>query len=116
MYGFIIRDLPVRVLAPGITLREVHLDNVMVTFVEFEPRSRVPVHKHPHEQISLCISGRFRMRVGDEIRVLEAGQGMLVPAGVEHEAESLDGPATAYDSWSPIREDYVIDDVKKVPA
>ena len=112
MYRFLIENLTGKIFAPGVTLREVHLENVMVTFVEFEPNSKVPPHKHPHEQISLCVRGRLKMRVADEVRILEAGQGMLVPSNTEHEAQALDEPVIAYDSWSPIREDYVINNDK----
>lgn len=112
MFHFVIEDMPFKTLAPGVKLREAHLDNVMVTFVEFEPNRKVPAHKHPHEQISLCIRGRLKMRVGEEIRILGPGEGMVVPANVEHEAESMEEPVTAYDSWSPIRKDYIINNIK----
>jgi quercetin dioxygenase-like cupin family protein len=106
-FGFMIEELPVKILAPGVRLREAHLDNVMVTFVEFEPGRKVPPHKHPHEQISLCIRGRLKMRVKSETRILEPGQGMLVPANTEHEAESLEDVVIAYDCFCPVREDYI---------
>ena len=39
---------------------------------------------------------------------IKKGQVMLVPSNTEHEAQALDEPVIAYDCWSPIREDYVI--------
>lgn len=108
MEKFIIRNLPSRELAPGIALREAHLRNVMVSFIQLQPGAKVKEHRHPHEQISVVISGRLRLTVAGETAVLEAGQGRLVPANALHSAEALEAEVWAYDSFSPIREDYVM--------
>ena len=108
MGKFIIRDLPSREMAPGVTLREAHLPKVMVSFIHLEPGAVVKEHRHPHEQISVVISGRLRMTVAGETVILEAGQGRLVPANALHSAEALAAEVWAYDSFSPIREDYVM--------
>ena len=108
MGAFTVRNLPSREMAPGITLREVHLDHVMVSFLRLLPGAIVKPHQHPHEQISLVVAGRLRMTVAGETVILEAGQGRLVPANAVHSAEALDTEVWAYDSFSPIREDYVM--------
>jgi quercetin dioxygenase-like cupin family protein len=104
-----INDLASRELAPGVVLRSVYLEGVMVTFVQFEQGAQVPLHSHPHEQISVMISGSLLFTVGGEERTVKAGEVVLVPSGAEHGAKAADGPALAYDSWSPIREDYILD-------
>ncbi len=105
----VIKDLPSKEVAEGVTLRSVYLDNVMVTFVDFADGAVVPLHSHPHEQISVMIAGKLLFTVAGEERTLSAGEALLVPSGVEHSAVAADGPAVVYDCWNPIREDYVLD-------
>jgi quercetin dioxygenase-like cupin family protein len=108
MGKFIIPDLPSRGMAPGITLREAHLQKVMVSFIHLQPGAIVQEHRHPHEQISVVISGRLKMTLAGETATLEAGQGLLVPSNALHSAVALEVEVWAYDSFSPIREDYVM--------
>jgi quercetin dioxygenase-like cupin family protein len=108
MGKFIIANLPSREMAPGITLREAHLRQVMVSFIHLQPGAIVKPHRHPHEQISVVISGRLQMTAAGETVILEAGQGLLVPSQTLHAAVALEAEVWAYDSFSPIREDYVM--------
>jgi len=105
----VIRELPSKEMAKGVTLRSAYLENVMVTFVDLDAGAVVPNHSHPHEQISVMISGKLRFNVDGEEKIVSAGEVVLVPSNVEHGVEAFDGPAVAYDCWSPIREDYILD-------
>ena len=77
-------------MLPGVMRRAVSLDRVMITFFEFAPRAIVPVHDHPHEQISVVIEGAMEFQLGDEKRVLKAGEGACIPSGVKYGARILD--------------------------
>lgn len=47
-------------------------------------------HSHPNEQITWLIAGRLATAIGDEPEtIVEAGQIMVIPAGVEHETKYL---------------------------
>jgi len=107
MGKFIVTELASREMQPGVTLREVHLPQVMVTFIRLLAGAVVPAHRHPHEQISVVVQGRLKMTVGTESFVLQPGEGVRVPSRVEHSAEALE-ETWAQDSFSPIREDYVM--------
>jgi quercetin dioxygenase-like cupin family protein len=48
-------------------------------------------HKHPEEQLINVVSGKFRVRVGGEERILGAGDAVLIPPNIEHEASTVDG-------------------------
>ena len=109
MEKFTIRLLPSKEIAPGVSIREAHLNQVMVTFVLLKKDSAVPPHRHPHEQISLVVEGRLQFTVEGKTAVLEAGEGIRVPSSAEHSAKPLDGDVWAYDCFSPIRENYIID-------
>ena len=47
-------------------------------------------HKHPEEQMINVLSGKFRVRIGTEERILGPGEAALVPPNTEHEARAVD--------------------------
>ena len=47
-------------------------------------------HAHPNEQVIAVTKGRMRFRLGNEERVLGAGEVVLVPPEVEHQTEALE--------------------------
>jgi quercetin dioxygenase-like cupin family protein len=106
MSFFVVDELPGTEMLPGVVRRAVYLDNVMVTFFELGPGSVVPEHSHPHEQITYVIQGAMEFRLGEETRVLRAGDGVCIPSGVVHKAVMLDEPTVAVDAWHPVREEY----------
>jgi quercetin dioxygenase-like cupin family protein len=103
---FSVSQLKETEMLPGVRRRAVTLNRVMLTFFEFDPHAIVPEHKHPHEQISVVIEGAMEFQLGDQKRILKAGEGACIPPSVKHSARILDQPTTVYDSWSPPREDY----------
>jgi quercetin dioxygenase-like cupin family protein len=93
-------------MLPGIERRAVWLSGVMLTFFTFEPRSVVPEHSHPNEQITLVTRGAMRFTLAGETRVLRAGDGVSIQPNVLHSAVILDEATDAIDAWNPPREDY----------
>ena len=47
-------------------------------------------HKHPEEQVINVLSGRLRLRIGNEERILGPGEAALVPSHTEHEAKAVE--------------------------
>jgi quercetin dioxygenase-like cupin family protein len=90
----------------GITVKSVHLDNVMMTYMEFEPNTDIPEHAHPHEQITMIHRGRLEMTVDTQTTIMQPGDVVKVPPNITHSARTLEEPTIAVDAWSPIREDY----------
>ena len=99
-------ELPATEMLPGVNRRAVYLDDVMITFIDFEPGAIIPEHQHPHQQITWVVSGAMEFDLEGEKRVLHAGDGVLVRPGVPHAAIVLDGPCSALDAWHPVRNDY----------
>ena len=91
---------------PGVAIRTVAGQAMMLSVVTFEPDSVVPDHAHPHEQMGVMVSGRLEFTVGGITRILGAGDSWRIPGGVVHRVRALDGPAVALDVFHPIREDY----------
>jgi len=46
-----------------------------------------------------------------EPRLIRAGEGCVVPPGTQHSVRALT-EAAAIDCWHPIREDYIVTEVK----
>lgn len=90
----------------GVGRRVVYLDKVMLSFFDLAPYSVVPMHKHPHEQVSLILEGEMEFTLGDETKVLRKGEGVAIPSNAEHGCRVLDLPTKAIDVFHPPREDY----------
>jgi quercetin dioxygenase-like cupin family protein len=82
-----------------------HLDRMTIGEVEFDPGIELPMHSHPHEQISYVISGRLEFTVGDQTTILEPGMAALIPGGVAHGGKTLTA-CRVIDLFSPVREEY----------
>lgn len=92
---------------PGVEIRTTAGRQIMLSVVTFEPRSVVPDHSHPHEQMGMMISGRLEFVIGGITRVLGPGEIWRIPGGVVHRVRALEEPAVALDVFHPIREDYL---------
>jgi len=104
---FKISELKVKEVMNGITVRSVANKNSMITFFEFAPNSIVPKHKHPHEQITVVTVGSLKMTIEGETKTLKTGEGVVIPPNIEHKATSSDQITKAFDTWYPLREDYL---------
>jgi len=93
-------------MLPGIERKAVWLDGVMLTVFAFEPHAAVPEHAHTNEQITLVTKGALKFTLGEECRILRAGEGVCIPPNVVHKAVVLDEPTEAIDAWTPPRDDY----------
>jgi len=71
----------------------------------------VPVHAHPHEQISFIVQGRVRFTVGEgadrEVAEVEPGDVVVAPPNTPHGVELLSDTARVIDAFHPIREDFL---------
>jgi quercetin dioxygenase-like cupin family protein len=82
-----------------------HLEQMTVGEVVLKAGTVVPMHRHPHEQATYVLAGRFEFTVGDETATLEPGMVALIPDGVRHGGTTLT-ECRVLDVFSPVREDY----------
>ena len=101
-----IDKIPPVEISPGVRVRTPYLNNLMLSYLEMDEDSVVPLHKHPHEQGGVLLRGRLELTIGDEVRVVEPGSLFLIPANVPHKARPVGGPVVVLDVFSPVREDY----------
>jgi quercetin dioxygenase-like cupin family protein len=93
---------------PGLTARVAAGDHLMVTFGRLEPGVALPLHSHPHEQITYVLTGMAQLQIGDEKRDLGPGDGGLIPGNVTHGIVGV-GPigCTFLEVYTPLREEYL---------
>lgn len=91
---------------PGVDIFTAAGEQMMLSYVEFEPHAVVEPHSHEHEQMGLLLEGELTFTVGDEKQTLQVGEMWRIPGGVEHSAVAGDAPVKALDVFHPVREDY----------
>jgi quercetin dioxygenase-like cupin family protein len=96
-------------LFPKVELQSFGGDQVLLCRVRYGPGAEVPRHSHEHtEQLMWMLEGSMEMTVGDETRVIGAGDVVAVNRGVEHSLRSADGCAFL-EALSPVPRDHVAD-------
>jgi quercetin dioxygenase-like cupin family protein len=89
-----------------ITRRMVCGDHGMLVHWTMKKGAHGAAHKHPHEQIVWMISGRMDFRIGNEKRMMVAGDTAIIPGGVEHEG-FFPEDTVVIDFFAPPREDFL---------
>jgi len=82
-----------------------HLERLTVGEVDLDPQTVVPLHQHPHEQVTYVVQGKFEFTVGSETKLLEPGMAALIPGGVPHGGRTLTA-CRVLDIFVPVRDDY----------
>lgn len=90
----------------SLTLRPFAGEGLMAVRVEAPKHGVAPLHAHPHEQMTLVITGRLHFRIGDEECELGPGEIVYIPSNAEHEAEALE-ESLFFDIFQPVREDFL---------
>lgn len=94
-----------RHIGTGITIRVVSGEKIMFSFLQFDAGGVIESHSHPHEQMGLVLEGEFELTIGDETKVVRAGDVYVIHGNVPHRGASKAGARTL-DVFSPPREEY----------
>ncbi len=80
------------VVPTGVTLRTMLVGEQMVILEAHWPKGTVgTLHEHDdHESMCYLISGRMKLTIGGEERIVEPGGAWLHPPGVLHKGEALE--------------------------
>ena len=77
-------------------------ESCQLLWAKFEPGGTYELHSHSHEQMSVIVSGRMRLTVGDEVGDIGPGDMWYAPANVQHGGEILgDEPVVFIDVYAP---------------
>jgi quercetin dioxygenase-like cupin family protein len=96
-------DLDALTVGPGLQFRPVTTDTVMTNFVSFEPNVPAPMHHHVEQQIAVVLSGELTFTVGDETKVMRAGDCVVIPPNVRHGGAAGPEGCEVLDVFSPPR-------------
>lgn len=80
--------------------------DLMMVRVWFDKGAVGPVHRHIHSQVSYVESGRFSVRVGDDVQTLSAGDCFFIPPNVDHGAVCEEA-GVLLDVFNPVRQDFL---------
>ena len=92
---------------PGIKRQIMGYDGqLMMVKVVFEEGAVGTMHEHYHSQATYVASGKFELTIGEEKRILEAGDGYYVAPDVLHGCVGLEA-GRLIDTFSPMRADFL---------
>jgi quercetin dioxygenase-like cupin family protein len=94
---------------PGVSIHSIGGEQALLCRVRYEPGTTVSRHAPEHaEQVMAIVEGEVTMTIGDEERVLRAGDVAVVNRGIEHELYSEAG-VTFFEALAPVPLDHVGD-------
>ena len=93
-------------LAPGVHTRTFWGEQMLLSLVEVDANTEMPLHTHPNEQGGIIIEGEFELGIRGEVKVLKPGDIYIIPGGVEHYAKALASKVRALGIYSPVREEF----------
>jgi quercetin dioxygenase-like cupin family protein len=102
-------DHPREQLSSGIERRYLYGERAMVAQIFLKKGAVVPKHVHEAEQISYIVEGTLRLKLGDngeQVFDVPAGEVLIIPSNVPHEAVALDD-VYDIDVFSPPRQDWI---------
>lgn len=100
-------ETPKEKVEPGIRRQFLGFNNqLMAVRVWFDKGAIGQLHAHPHTQVSYVESGRFKVTVGAEEKMLKAGDSFFVSPETQHGAVCLE-EGVLIDMFSPMREDFL---------
>ena len=102
-----------RVLAYGEGLM-----NALITFEKgLNPETEIPYHSHEHVQTTYVLKGSFKFSIKYpdriETKVVHVGDVIYFPSNYEHGCIPLEDDSQLFDSFTPIREDFLTFQEKK---
>jgi quercetin dioxygenase-like cupin family protein len=101
------KDIQLEDLGDGISRKILaHSDNMMAVEVHFDKGAVGALHTHPHEQLTYVLSGKFEFTIGDEKKIVEAGDTMYKEPNILHGCVCLE-PGVLIDNFTPMRQDFV---------
>jgi quercetin dioxygenase-like cupin family protein len=94
-------------ISPGVRTRVLTRGELMFSLVELDDGAVSPTHNHPEVQMGLVLEGVFERQQGEEVKLLNTGDGFYVPPNVPHGGRAIGGPCRILDVFSPPRARYL---------
>lgn len=81
-------------------------EQLMLVKIEFKAGGVGYAHQHVHSQCSYVVSGVFEFQIGDETKIVKAGDGLYMKSNVLHGVKCIED-GILIDTFSPFREDFL---------
>jgi quercetin dioxygenase-like cupin family protein len=108
MNNFItLEDIKQNEMIPGFKVRFVHSEFMTISYWDVKKGSKLPEHKHHHEQISQVMEGEFELKIDGISQVMQPGKVAMIKSNATHSGVALTD-CKIMDIFSPVREDYKI--------
>lgn len=65
-------------------------EHIEIGVLKYKAGEGANMHSHPHEQISIILSGRSRVTLDGEVFVVGPGEAVHIPPNVPHQIEILE--------------------------
>lgn len=82
-----------------------HGDRLTIGAVELDADTVIPMHDHPHEQVTYLLEGQMHFVVGEETLTMKPGDIATIPGGIPHGGRTV-SPCRVIDVFVPARDDY----------
>jgi quercetin dioxygenase-like cupin family protein len=99
-------EVPKENVTPAIVRQIVTGVSAMAGMITLQKGSRVPKHSHVSEQLTFVLEGALRFVIDGREILVAAGEILVIPAWVEHEATAIEH-TVELDIFSPIRQDWL---------
>ncbi|EAY57137.1 MAG: conserved hypothetical protein [Leptospirillum rubarum] len=93
-------NIPFEEFERGIRIKSLSLEKAQIRYMEFDPGSVTPDHRHPEEVTTMILEGTMEMTVGKETKVVSEGGIFVVPPHTGHSGRISTKRVLAV-SWSP---------------
>jgi len=103
---FVWSEVPKENVTPVIARQLVTGVSAMAGMITLQKGSHVPKHSHVSEQLTYVIEGSLRFLIEGKEIVVSAGEILVIPAWVPHEATAVEH-TVELDIFSPIRQDWL---------
>ncbi len=94
-------------ICPGIKRQTITSGKTMYQMIaRLEAGSKMPQHRHPHEQIVHILEGRMRLIVDGRPHELSAGDSFYLASNLPHGVATIED-TRVLDTFSPPRDEYL---------
>lgn len=106
MKHYVLNDIPEEQVTDLFSRKFFSGEKITLAFINMKKGCAVPQHQHDSEQFSYCLTGSLDFIIGGEKLCLKAGEMVIIPSNVPHEAVANED-FTGIDVFSPIRIDWI---------
>lgn len=104
---FSFEKLPVKQMNELLTRRMISGQSGTIGYFVYKKDAEVPLHHHVNEQYALIIQGSVNVYIDDQVYLVRAGEGIIIPPNVPHKFIALEDNTIDIDFFTPPRQDWI---------